>query len=272
VRVPALKQGAQDAHYQLIARPFFAKPLTDSLVEHAKRWLASPSREDSQRIVAPLLQSAGESAELPTAPAAGRLAFRRVLLAFAEVAEARSGSASGHGARVSALAGVLAEEAGLVGESRDAVEDAAMLHDVGELALDPQLLQKRRLLSDAERKAVRHHVIASVQIVRRAGLPPAVVEAVRAHHERWDGSGYPDGLRGDQIPLGARVIAVADTWDALATDRPYRSAVPLDRCVGELAALAGRHLDPRLVALYLDRKLYELIDWSDPPRSDVKLL
>jgi response regulator RpfG family c-di-GMP phosphodiesterase len=99
-----------------------------------------------------------------------------------------------------------------------------------------------------------------------------VLEAVKLHHERWDGGGHPDGLSGDDIPIGARIIAVADTWDALATDLPYRPAVALLRCLDEFASLAGNQLDPALVSLYVDRKLYALIDWTDPPRPGVKLL
>jgi putative two-component system response regulator len=278
-RFPALAQGAQDARYQLIARPFFAKPLVTSLTQHAVRWQSqsAPNREDTQRTVVPVFPSEPEpkkpeQPDGPTAPVPGRIGYRRVLLTLAELAEAKSGHASGHGARVSALAAVLAQEAGLAGEALESVEDAALVHDVGELSLDPSLLQQRRVLTDAERFGVRYHVTSSWQIVRRAGLPPAALEAVRLHHERWDGAGHPDGVAGEAIPIGARIIAVADTWDALATDRPYRRAVALDHCVAEFEELAGTQLDPQLVRHYLDKKIYELIDWSDPPRPGVKLL
>jgi len=274
-RCAALEPAAKQARYQLIARPFFAKPLVASLVQHAARWRASPGgREDTQRTVTPFFAAPpeGEAAGAPATPAPSRTAHRRLLLTLAEIAEARSGHASGHGARVSALAAVLAQESGLSGEALEAVDDAALIHDVGELALDPSLLRQRRPLSEAERHTVRHHVTSSWQIARRAGLAPAVLEAVKLHHERWDGRGYPDALAAESIPLGARIIAVADTWDALATDRPYRPAVPLDRCVAEFASLAGTQLDPTLVALYLDKQLYDLIDWTDPPHPGVKLL
>jgi putative two-component system response regulator len=271
-RFPLLADGAQAARYQLIARPFFAKPLLASLVEHLGRWMSSAAneREDTQRIVRPVIDAPpDDTAEIPVA---GRLAHRRVLLTLAELVEAKAGHASGHGARVSALAALLAREAGLTGEALEAVEDAAMVHDVGELSIDAALLQQRRALSAAEREQVKHHVVSSWQIVRRAGLASALLDAVKYHHERWDGGGHPDGLTGAAIPVGARIIAVADTWDALATDRPYRAAVPLDRCLREFRALAGKQLDPQLAALYVDRKIYDLIDWTDPPRPGVKLL
>jgi HD-GYP domain-containing protein (c-di-GMP phosphodiesterase class II) len=271
-RAPQLVGAAQQARYQLIARPFFAKPLVASLVEQAARWLApEPPRDDTQKTVNPYLAGAPDADSRETATLA-RSQHRRLLLTLAEMVEAKSGHASGHGARVSALAGVLAREVGLSGDILEAVEDAALIHDAGELSLDPLLLQQQRALSDEERMEVRRHVESSYQIVRRAGLPPSVLAAVRHHHERWDGKGHPQGLAGAEIPVEARVVAIADTWDALATDRPYRAAVPLPRCAAVFASLAGNHLDPQLVALYLDRKLYDLIDWSDPPRPGTKLL
>ncbi|HJZ86607.1 MAG TPA: HD domain-containing phosphohydrolase [Polyangia bacterium] len=273
-RISALLEGAQIRRYQLIARPFFAKPVMTTLIEHAARMMApDPPPEPSQRIVNPFVQASPDGeAEQRDLPAPARMAHRRILLTLAEVVEAKVGCSPGHGARVGALAGVLAREAGLVGEELEAVEDAALVHDVGELAIDPALMTREGPLNGNEHRQMRNHVESSFQIVRRAGLSPAVLAAVEHHHERWDGGGYLDGLKGEAIPLAARIIAVADTWDALATDRPYRHAVPLADCVRELDATAGNQLDAQLVRLYLDRHLYELIDWSDPPRPGVKLI
>jgi response regulator RpfG family c-di-GMP phosphodiesterase len=273
-RAPALIDDAKQARYQLIARPFFARPLVASLVEHAARWLLpSSEREDTQRTVNPFIDDAesGEHrlgpmpAEEQKPPAPGRLAHRRVLVTLVELVEAKAGHCAGHGARVGALAAVLGRELGLGGETLEAVEDAALLHDVGELAVDPALWQEARPLTDDERREVRRHVESGSHIVRRAGLGDAVLEAVRYHHEPWERSG-------ESIPVGARIIAVADVWDALATDRPYRAALPIDGCVRTFAGLGGALLDPHLVSVYLEKKLYDLIDWSDPPRPGVKLL
>jgi response regulator RpfG family c-di-GMP phosphodiesterase len=270
----ALRANELSGRYQVIARPFFARPLVASLLELV---VDSHSRREDQTektITHAFIQARADEADSMEAarPRPGRMAHRRVLLTLAELVEAHAGHASGHGARVSALAGLLGVEAGLKGEELESVEDAALVHDVGELALDEKLLREPRPLTERERVAVRRHVESSFQIVRRAALAPSVLAAVKHHHERFCGDGYPDGLVGDAIPIAARVVAVADTWDALATDRPYRRAVPLDRCVAELRALAGTQLDPALVASYLDKKLYDLIDWSDPPRPGAKLL
>jgi response regulator RpfG family c-di-GMP phosphodiesterase len=280
-RAGALAEGARVGAYQLIERPFFAQPLLATLARHAKDVAAQTARDaasareaakrvedDTQRTGPPIPEPEAE----PTVPAPGRIAARRVLLTLAELAEAKAGYSSGHGARVSALAGVLAREAGVAADEIESVEDAALIHDVGEMAIDADVLRQARALDEKELRAVRRHVESSHQITRRAGLAPSVLAAVRHHHEHPDGSGYPDKLRGDAIPLGARIVAVADTWDALATDRPYRRAAPLAECVRIFSSLGGTQLDAALAELFVKKKLYELIDWSDPPRPGIKLL
>jgi response regulator RpfG family c-di-GMP phosphodiesterase len=275
-RTQALLPAAEEAQYQLIARPFFAQPLVASLVEHAARLLLPETRrEDTQRTVNPFIEMKVDETPPPArvhVPPPGRMAQRRILLTMVEVVEARLGHSSGHGARVSALAGVLARELDVGEGELEAIEDAALVHDVGELALEAALLNAPRRLQSDESREVRRHVPASHQIARRAGLSEAALAAIRHHHERWDGRGHPDALSGESIPLGARILAVADIWDALATDRPYRMALPVDGCVRTFRELGSAELDPNLVSLYLDKRLYELIDWSDPPRPGVKLL
>jgi response regulator RpfG family c-di-GMP phosphodiesterase len=271
-RTDALLEGANLRRYQLIARPFFAKPVVATLLEHAARLRApEPKSESTQKRVTPFVKAPPDDVSGPIA-APGRIAQRRILLTLAELVEAKSGNAPGHGARVSALAGMLAREAGVDVELQEATEDAALVHDVGELALDKSMLTEPRRFTEADHETLHAHVESSFQIVRRAGLSRGVLEAVRHHHEHFDGRGYLDGLHGEAIPLGARIIAVADTWDALATDRPYRRAVPIEDCVAELGRLAGSQLDGRLVSLYLERRIYDLIDWTDPPRPGVKLI
>jgi response regulator RpfG family c-di-GMP phosphodiesterase len=275
-RTGALLPAAQEAHYQLIARPFFAQPLVASLVEHAARLLLPETKkEDTQRTVNPFIDVKADETPPPQrlhVPNPARMTQRRVLLTMVELVEAKAGHSSGHGARVSALAGVLGRELEVPEADLEVIEDAALVHDVGELSLDAALLNEPRRFSLEEEREVRRHVVSSQQIARRAGLADAVLAAIRHHHERWDGRGHPDALAGEAIPLPARILAIADIWDALATDRPYRAAVPLDGCVETFRGLAGAELDPTLVSVYLDKRLYELIDWADPPRPGVKLL
>jgi response regulator RpfG family c-di-GMP phosphodiesterase len=256
--------------WQLIPRPFIARPLLATLTALAAKLeqrARADSADDTERWnLAPLDVGA------ETEPSEARQTERRLLLTLAEVAEAKSSYASGHGARVSALAGLLARQIGLTEEEIGAVEDAALIHDVGDLAVAPALLQLERRLDAQEEEAVRLHVQASHRIACRAGVHPLARAAVLHHHERIDGAGYPEHLAGEAIPVGARLIAVADTWDALATDRPYRRAVGLDACVRQLELVAGSQLDAKLVAAFLQRRLHDLIDWSEPPRPGVRLL
>jgi cyclic di-GMP phosphodiesterase len=267
-RVPELLDAANAGLFQLVARPFFAKPVKDLLVEHAQLLVHKSVAPKDVTARTALLRGEGDPTD---APSPGRIAQRRILLTLAELVEARAGYSSGHGARVGALASVLGKEAGISGEDLETLQDAAIVHDVGEFAIDPAVLRTEGPLDEEGQRQVQAHVEASHRIVKRAGLPPALLLAVRHHHERVDGKGYPDKLHGELIPLAARIIAVADTWDALATDRPYRRASRLDHCVNELAALGGLQLDAQLVHIFLERRLYDLIDWADPPRPGVRL-
>lgn len=208
-----------------------------------------------------------------TEEAADKLASlvrRRMLVTMAELVEARLDAALGHAVRVCTLAGQLAREAGMKPASVELVEDAAIAHDLGELGIDPAVSQLRRRLTPRELSAMRKHAQASQRIAHRAGLSLPALAGVRHHHERWDGKGYPDGLRGGSIPLAARLIAIADTWDAVASGRPYRPAATLLGCIRDLSSLAASQLDPALVQLFLDRKVYENLDYSEP-RAPVRL-
>jgi HD-GYP domain-containing protein (c-di-GMP phosphodiesterase class II) len=198
------------------------------------------------------------------------LVRRRMLVTMAELVEARIGSAVGHAVRVCTLAGSLAREAGMKPASVELVEDAAIAHDLGELGIDPEVGQLRRRLTPRELGVMRKHVEASQRIAHRGGLSLPALAGVRHHHERWDGQGYPDKLKGGSIPLIARLIAIADTWDALASGRPYRPAATLRGCIEDLASLAGSQLDPALVRLFLDRKVYQTLDYSEP-RAPIRL-
>ena len=197
----------------------------------------------------------------------GTVARRRLLLTMAELAEATLGHGSGHALRVAALAVALGRAIGLSPADIDALDEAALLHDVGELAASISLWRVPRRLNQAELQQVHLHAQASHVVAQRCGAAKPALLAVRHHHERWDGRGYPDGLARAAIPVTARVLAVADTWDALATARPYRDKQPLAQCARTLRAAGGLQLDPALVELFLARRIHEAIDWADPPRA-----
>lgn len=177
---------------------------------------------------------------------------RDLLELMVKAIEARDPYTSGHSLRVSRIAGILARELGLPGKLVELIETAALLHDVGKIHEEyAVILRKEGRLNEQERALINTHPIRSFELVRTiSGFRGGVDVAVRHHHENWDGSGYPDGLAGRAIPIGARIIMIADTADAMTTTRPYRAAMHFDEVVAELRKYAGTQFDPELVAIF----------------------
>jgi putative methionine-R-sulfoxide reductase with GAF domain len=175
-------------------------------------------------------------------------AFTTTLAALTSTVEAKDDYTSAHGEDVAGMAARVASRMGLTGiEVRD-VRYAAMLHDVGKIAVPSEILLKPAPLTDAEWVLMRGHAAVGGELVGRIGAFAHLAPAVRASHERWDGGGYPDGLAGEEIPLAARIIAACDTYDAIVTDRPYRPARTSSEALAELELVAGTQLDGRVVA------------------------
>ena len=162
----------------------------------------------------------------------------------------RSPNLGAHGGEVAELAERTARHLGLEIDMVRAVRQAAELHDIGKLAIPDTILNKPGPLDDAEWGFMRRHTLVGERILAAAPALVDVAKLVRASHERWDGDGYPDGLAGAEIPLGARVIAVCDAWDAMVTDRPYRRAMPREAALAELERCAGTQFDPDVVEAF----------------------
>ena len=173
------------------------------------------------------------------------------LLGLANALEAKDPYTRGHSERVGAWGGRIATALGLSSEETDTITQAGLLHDIGKIGVPEAVLRKRGPLEGDEWALMRNHPIVGAQIVAPFEFFAAGALVVRHHHERWDGSGYPDGLAGAAIPIGARVVAVADVFDALTSDRPYRRALPRDTVLTYLAEEAGRSLDAEVVAVML---------------------
>ena len=178
---------------------------------------------------------------------------RDLLELMAKTIEARDPYTSGHSLRVAQIAERLAHEAGVGGRSMEQIRTAALLHDVGKIHEDfAPLLRKNAKLDPTERALMQTHPSRSAELVSTISAYRGPIEAaVRHHHERWDGSGYPVGLVGAAIPLSARIIMIADTVDAMTTTRPYRAAMSFERVVVELRDCAGSQFDPTLVDVVL---------------------
>jgi putative nucleotidyltransferase with HDIG domain len=173
------------------------------------------------------------------------------LLGLANALEAKDPYTRGHSERVGAWGRRLASVLGLPAVDIDTVTQAGLLHDIGKIGVPETVLRKRGALDQAEWTLMRNHPLVGAQIVAPFDFFAGGAEVIRHHHERWDGSGYPDGLVGAAIPLGARIVAVADVFDALTSDRPYRAALPRDAALGYLTNEAGRTLDEDVVAALL---------------------
>lgn len=190
------------------------------------------------------------------APAGGHIGAAQALASALELKDSYTG---GHAERVTALALRLALAAGVSPTDRNALEIAFLLHDVGKIGIPDAILTKPGPLTGAERRVVQTHPVLGEPIVAPLGLPDCVRQVVRHHHERWDGSGYPDGLTGTAIPLPARIFAIADTMDAMTSLRPYRRPVSFEHAAREVTLGAGSQFDPSLCALvdevFLDRHL-----------------
>jgi putative nucleotidyltransferase with HDIG domain len=184
-------------------------------------------------------------------------ANRDLLKALVKAIETRDPYTSGHSLRVSHLARRIAEQMHLAPAAVDEVETAALLHDVGKIdAVYTGILAKPDALSPDERQVIQSHVTKGEELLRNlASVPEAVILAVRHHHEREDGGGYPDGLAGRQIPIGSQIIGVCDAVDAMLSDRPYRKALGVPTVLEQLREHSGTQFNPQLVAALLESDL-----------------
>ena len=192
------------------------------------------------------------------------------ILALALAVEAKDPYSAGHSKRVGYYAAQIGEEMGLDEEMLRTLNDAGILHDIGKIGIKDEILLKPGPLTPEEQRIMQQHPMIGEAIVKPIRSLSKVVELVRCHHERFDGKGYPAGLKGEALPLGARILSVADAYDSMVTDRPYRKRLPLEEAKAELRRSAGTQHDPVPVEAFLrvlekkDRRLAEAKQ-SAPP-------
>jgi putative two-component system response regulator len=180
-------------------------------------------------------------------------AYRQTATALADAVDVRDRGTGAHAQRVRRYALGLAGTIDATLLDDPSLEYGFLLHDVGKIGIADQILLKPGPLTAEEQVLVREHPVVGAQILRNVALlKGSGLGVVRHHHERWDGAGYPDGLCGEQIPLAARIFSVADTLDAMTTDRPYRPALAWSEAVDEIVAQSGRQFDPHVVDAFLD--------------------
>ena len=178
-------------------------------------------------------------------------ANEETLIGLVSALDLREHNTRMHSQRVREYTELIAEQFGIDEKSRRAIGFGALLHDVGKIAVPDQILLKPDKLTDDERREMRKHPDAGYRIVKRIGFLKEAAEIVHAHHEHYDGNGYPKGLKGDAIPLGARLFMVADVYDALTSERPYRSPMTHEEAVAEIKSHSGSHFDPAIVKIFM---------------------
>src|SRR6202140_5422370 len=171
----------------------------------------------------------------------------RTIEALALAIEAKDHTTHEHLQRVRIYAIEVAKELGVKGPELEALHAAAILHDIGKLAVPEHIISKPGRLTPEEFEKMKIHTLVGAEILERVRFPYPVVPIVRAHHEKWDGTGYPMGLKATEIPLGARILSAVDYLDALASDRQYRRALPLQEVMQQLSAESGKAFDPKVV-------------------------
>lgn len=178
-------------------------------------------------------------------------AYEDAIEGWTRVLELRDHDTMGHSRRVADLALALAQRLGLDGDELEQLRRGALLHDIGKIAVPDAILRKHGPLDENERDAMERHTVFARDLLAPIGFLRNAIDVPYAHHERWDGSGYPRGLAGEDIPLAARIFAVVDVYDALTRERPYRPAWSHDAARDYIASEAGRLFDPAVVAAFI---------------------
>lgn len=173
--------------------------------------------------------------------------FRGTMHCLAAALEAKDPYTKGHCQRLAGLVRLIGQRMGLDEETMQILQDAALLHDIGKISVPDSILQKKGALTPEEWEAIRAYPIVSEQICRPLRLKPETLFLIRHHQERLDGSGYPDGLKAEEHPLPLRILSVAEAFDAMSSDRPYRGALAMQQCLEELDRQAGAKFDSQVV-------------------------
>ncbi len=163
----------------------------------------------------------------------------------------------GHSNRVRIISSEMARKLGYKEMEIERIEYGALLHDIGKIAIDQRILDKPGPLTDEEFKIIQDHPIIGERIISKVTFFADIAPMVRWHHERWDGLGYPDGIKGENIPLPVRILNIVDSFDAMSSDRPYRKAMPLERVIDIISEERGKQFAPEMVDLFLNEEVYK---------------
>ena len=245
VALAAIRNGA----YDYLLKPFER----EQLLATVRRALENRRLKTENRIYQTNLESlvAARTEQLRGAMAGLERSYDITLEALGDALDLKDAETEGHSKRVTAFTIAMARARGLSNDQIRVIARGAFLHDIGKMAIPDGILRKPGPLTPEEVSIMREHCYHGYQMLKKIPFLAEASDIVYSHQEKWDGTGYPRGLRGEQIPLGARIFSVADTLDAITSDRPYRPAQTLQAAKEEIKRFAGRQFDPTVVETFL---------------------
>jgi response regulator RpfG family c-di-GMP phosphodiesterase len=245
IGIEAMKQGASD----YVTKPFQLSGVVHSVAQALDKKRLEREVEMYRRHLEEMVEE--RTGQLRAALRRVEETYDATLEALGAALDLRDSATEGHSARVTRYAAILAETTGCTQDEIREITRGAYLHDIGKIGIPDGILLKKGKLTASEQKIMETHVMIGYRLVQRIPFLAPAAQIVLAHQERYDGRGYPRALKGEEIPFGARIFAVADTLDAITSDRPYRKALPLQMAIEEIRKEAGRQFDPKVVRTFL---------------------
>jgi putative nucleotidyltransferase with HDIG domain len=254
---PLLQSAIEDAFVAYYAVPLIAKGQMKGVMEIYQRTPLDPDSgwmeflEALSGDAAIAIDNAALFDELQRSNVEITLAYDRTLEGWSRALELRDRETEGHSQRVTEMTLELARALGMSEVELVHVRRGALLHDIGKMGVPDEILHKPGPLTDEEWEIMRRHPVYALELLSPIPYLKPALDIPAYHHERWDGNGYPNRLKGEQIPLAARIFAVVDVYDALLSERPYRPAWPEEKVINYLQEQAGHHFDPHVVEVFL---------------------
>jgi putative nucleotidyltransferase with HDIG domain len=235
----------------LICAPLVVHNKTIGVLEVLNKLDESGFNEQDLHVVVPVATTAAMAIENTRLHQTVLDAYTNTISTLAATIDAKDPYTLGHSQRVMRLTLLAASSLSLSAEEMETLEYAAILHDIGKIFIDARILHKPSTLESSEWNIIREHTIIGANLLKKIPFLDRASDLVRYHHERYDGKGYPDGLKGEEIPLGARLIAVADAFDSMTTDRSYRPALGIDCSISQLKECSGKQFCPVAVEAFI---------------------
>jgi putative nucleotidyltransferase with HDIG domain len=250
---PRFSRRSQEQYYNrsLISVPLKFKDKTTGVLNINNKISKQPFTKDDLRVIEGIAQEASVAIENARLYKNLQDVYMRAISALVSAIDAKDCYTHGHSQNVTKYALAIAKELGFDNEQVENIAIASQLHDLGKIGIHDYILTKPGKLTEEEWEEMKQHTIKGVEILQPLNFLNGVVDIVKQHHEKYNGEGYPDGIKGERIKLGARIIAVADSFDAMMADRPYRKAYTLEGAVEELKKCSGTQFDPMIVETFI---------------------